>query len=317
MGNYAVTVGVLALILFIHAVGRYLVARWCGMRVERFRVGVGPGILKRESKQTGTRFEIRLIPFGCFVEVRGEHYAEDDPDDTHAAASRSAWRRLATSLAGPAANYLSTVAVAMALLMIHGVDAVDRLIHVADVLHGYDAVGKLERGDQILLVDGEPLLADVGPSLTERVSKKQGAPVALTIRRAGKVLDVEITPKPGEDKQGGPRRDHTGNPIYLLGIAPTRAVVLDVGVIEAARLAIAYPIEQTKVIVVGFYGGFYDAVFGSERTDPGGPVRIVEDFRQEFTHRLISDIRLFMLLSLYVGLISLIWAGCRLVSVRR
>ena len=51
-------------------------ARWCGMRIERFSIGFGPGILKRKSKKTGTTFQIAPIPFGGFVEIRGMNIAE-------------------------------------------------------------------------------------------------------------------------------------------------------------------------------------------------------------------------------------------------
>ena len=49
-------VGLLALsfLIVVHEWGHYVVARWCQMRVDRFSVGFGPGILKRKSKKTGT-----------------------------------------------------------------------------------------------------------------------------------------------------------------------------------------------------------------------------------------------------------------------
>ena len=105
------------------------------MRVERFSIGFGPGILKRTSKKTGTVFQIAPIPFGGFVEIRGMNIAEDvDPEDVHAYPNRPAWQRFVTIFAGPATNYLSAIVLAMILFTCHGVESEQRYIHV--IAHG-------------------------------------------------------------------------------------------------------------------------------------------------------------------------------------
>jgi regulator of sigma E protease len=300
---YALAIVALGFLIVVHEAGHYFVARWCGMRVERFSIGFGPGILKRRSKKTGTIFQLAPIPFGGFVEIRGMNIAEEvDPDDVHAYPNRPAWQRFVTIFAGPATNYLSAIVLGMALFTCHGVNSEEKYIHVASVLPGYDAVGKLQPEDRILKVDGEPILADVGKSLTERVMKKQGAPIQLTVRRDGRELDVQITSKPGMDEQGQPIKDKHGNQTYLLGIKQyKRADVVDVGVAGAAWHAIKYPVEQTKVIAAGLYG----IIVGTEKADPGGPVRIVDEFRRHFTHSFVAGIELLMVLSVYLGLFNL------------
>ena len=66
----------LAFLIVVHESGHYFVARWCGMRIDRFSIGFGPGILKRKSKKTGTVFQLAPIPFGGFVEIAGMNIAE-------------------------------------------------------------------------------------------------------------------------------------------------------------------------------------------------------------------------------------------------
>src|SRR5512143_2208539 len=154
------------------------------MRIERFSIGFGPGILKRTSKKTGTIFQLAPIPFGGFVEIRGMNIAEEvDPEDVHAYPNRPAWQRFVTIFAGPATNYLSAIVLAMILFTCRGVETKERYIHVANVMASYDAVGKLEEGDRIVKVDGQPIVAGKGKSLRERVKDKKGAPLTLTIRR--------------------------------------------------------------------------------------------------------------------------------------
>lgn len=300
---YAVAILALGFLIVVHEAGHYLVARWCGMRVDRFSIGFGPGVLKRTSRKTGTVFQLAPIPFGGFVEIRGMNIAEEvDPTDAAAYPNRPAWQRFVTIFAGPATNYISAILLGVGLFTCHGIDSAEKYIHVADVLPDYDAVGKLEKGDRILAVDGEPIFAGVPPSLTERVNKKQGAPMRLKIRRAGQEREIEITPQPGTDDAGQPLKDKTGNRMFLLGIKQSlQADVIDVGVLEATWHAIQYPVAQTQVIVKGLYG----IIVGTEKADPGGPVRIVDEFRKAFSYSPVSGIELLMMLSVYLGLFNL------------
>src|SRR5262252_7712215 len=120
------------------------------MRIERFSIGFGPGVIKKVSEKTGTTFQIAPIPFGGFVEIKGMNIAEEvDPDDKHAYPNRPAWQRFVTIFAGPATNYLSAIVIAFLLYTCHGENSAERWIGVDEVLPGYDAVGKLEPGDRV------------------------------------------------------------------------------------------------------------------------------------------------------------------------
>ena len=111
----AIAIAALGFLIVVHEGGHYFVARWCRMRIERFRIGFGPGVLKRTSKKTGTTFQLAPIPFGGFVEIRGMNIAEDvDPDDRFAYPNRPVWQRFITIFAGPATNYLSAIVLAFA-----------------------------------------------------------------------------------------------------------------------------------------------------------------------------------------------------------
>jgi regulator of sigma E protease len=314
----------LGFLIIVHEGGHYFVARWCGMRVERFSIGFGPGIkgLTRKSKKTGTIFQIAPIPFGGFVEIRGMNIAEEiDPDDKEAYPNRPAWQRFVTIFAGPATNYLSAVVLAFCLYTCAGVDGKTAYFGVAEILPDYDAAGKLEVGDRILLVDGAPILIGEGKSLVERVTEKQGAPMHLTVRRDGKLVEVTITPKKAPEKQTKylirgiekkfddgrivkkwPTVEKTEVQPFLLGIRPTvQADKIDVGIGEAAVRAVEYPVKQTQMIVAGLYS----IVTGKEKADVGSVVRIADEFKQAFDVSFERGIQLLMMLSVYLGLFNL------------
>lgn len=287
-----VAIVALGFLIIVHEGGHYAVARWCKMRIDRFSIGFGPGILKKTSKKTGTTFQLAPIPFGGFVEIRGMNLAEEvDPSDVHAYPNRPVWQRFLTIFAGPATNYLSAILLAFALYTCHGV-AAPHVYGVADVLKDHDAYGKLERGDHILKVGGKPVYSDSRPTLGELVNQSGGAPLTLTIKRADRMLDVTI--KPQQDNEGG-------KPVWRLGVQLGEAVA-DVGVLEAARRALVYPVEQTKAIGKALYG----IVAGKEKADVGGPVRMVQEFYRAFSVSIVEGIRLVMMLSVYLGLFNLL-----------
>jgi len=206
----------LAFLIVVHEGGHYFVARWCGMRIDRFSIGFGPGIFKRVSKKTGTIFQLAPIPFGGFVEIRGMNIAEEvDPDDRFAYPNRPAWQRFITIFAGPATNYLSAIVVAFLLYNCHGVRSDYRFFGVANVSGDGAAVGKLEVGDRILKIDGVPIMAageylaadgtkykaDSHDTLRGRVNTDK--PVTITISRDGQQREFVMTPRFARDPLGG------------------------------------------------------------------------------------------------------------------
>jgi regulator of sigma E protease len=308
---YALAILSIGFLIVVHEGGHYFVARWCKMRIERFSIGFGPGILKRKNK-AGTTFQIAPIPFGGFVEIKGMNIAEEvDPDDKFAYPNRPAWQRFITIFAGPATNYLSAILLAFALYTCHGEHSAERWIGVEKVLDGYDAQGKLEPGDRILKVDHVAIFADSKPGLTARVIDRQpawstGVPVTLTVRRDGREIDVAVTPKPsydpnlkGSDIVGNLAQ---GKPYYLLGFQKSvQADTVQVGVLTAAKDALMYPVDQTKSIATALY----DIVFNNAKADPGGPIRMGKEFAEAFKRGAPTGIELLMLLSVYLGLFNL------------
>jgi len=316
---YLLAIAALGFLIVVHEGGHYFVARWCQMRIARFSIGFGPGILKRTSKKTGTTFQLAPIPFGGFVEIQGMNIAEEvDPEDKHAYPNRPAWQRFLTIFAGPATNYLSAIVLAMALYAFHGVD-VPRWYGVHEVKAGYEAHDKLLLGDRIVKVGGEPLYADSGPTLIERVTAAKGAPLILTIERDGKPAEVTIKPHLDNAEERAkvaalgtlapalaPLVATIGkqlpDPVWRLGIQPEiQPLTVEVGLLDAGARALRYPIVQTKAIGAGLYG----IITGVEDADPGGPKRMVEEFHKAFSAGIVPGIKLLMLLSVYLGLFNL------------
>ena len=101
----------LSLLVFIHELGHYLVARWCGVKVLRFSIGFGKPILSWKVGRDRTEWSLSPIPLGGYVKMLDER--EDgkiDPAEIHRAFTRqSLARRSAIVIAGPLANFLLAI----------------------------------------------------------------------------------------------------------------------------------------------------------------------------------------------------------------
>ena len=103
---------VLSVLIFVHELGHYLVARWCGVTVEVFSIGFGPELFGRTDR-AGTRWKVSAIPLGGFVKMYGEESfgaEEGEPAPPSPGADAGSFRnktlrqRAAVVAAGPLAN---------------------------------------------------------------------------------------------------------------------------------------------------------------------------------------------------------------------
>ncbi len=99
----------LGILIFVHELGHFMVARWCGVRVEVFSLGFGKKILK--VKRGDTVYALSLIPLGGYVKMFGEqpgdHIKEEDKavSFTH----KNVWQRIAIVIAGPLMNFFFAI----------------------------------------------------------------------------------------------------------------------------------------------------------------------------------------------------------------
>jgi regulator of sigma E protease len=106
----------LGLLIVLHEAGHFLVARLCGMRVERFAVFFGRPLLAR--KFGNTIYQIGWIPLGGYVQITGLNpHEEFDKNDPYVYPNRPRWMRVAVLAAGPIANYVTAVVLAIGLFM--------------------------------------------------------------------------------------------------------------------------------------------------------------------------------------------------------
>jgi len=141
-----------AVLVILHELGHFAVAKWVGMRVEKFSLFFPPTLV---SKKIGeTEYAIGAIPAGGYVRITGMNPSEDLPDEvrTRAYHAQPVWKRMAVIAAGPAVNLIVALALFFVYFGLIGPETVtDR---VGTIQADTPAAVTLEPGDKLISVDG-------------------------------------------------------------------------------------------------------------------------------------------------------------------
>lgn len=309
--NYGVMfLVVLTILVFVHEMGHFLVARRNGVRVETFSIGFGPEIFGRTDRH-GTRWKFSLIPLGGYVKMFGDAGAASTPGSglsKMSAAERAVsfhhkrvGRRMAIVAAGPAANFLFAIVALAFMFMVYGQPYTPPVIR--DVLpEGAAAEAGMKPGDRILSMDGRdtPRFEDV----LGVIVMNPGRTVAMVVERVEaegaepKRLELTVTPRAEQ------MEDRFGN-IHTIG----RLGVLR-GNDEYRRQTPLTALWEAGKETVRLTEGTLDAVWqmalGMRSTNElGGPIRIAQMSGQVAQTGFVTMIWFVAVLSINLGLINL------------
>ncbi len=145
----------LGLLILVHEMGHYLVARLCGVKVLRFSIGFGKPLLSRRLGRDGTEWALGAFPLGGYVKMVDEREGEVAPDELHRAFNRqSVGRRFAIVAAGPLANLLLAVFVYWGLFVAGAEELRPRLALTAAEQSAAVGAG-VRDGDLVTAINGE------------------------------------------------------------------------------------------------------------------------------------------------------------------
>jgi len=276
----------LALLIVLHEGGHFLVARLCGMRVERFSIGFGPPLVS--FKRGGTIFQIAPIFLGGFVQITGLNPNEEfDKSDPMVYPNRPRWMRLLTVLAGPAANYLTAIVLVFVVLLGWGMSPKTQKIEEA-VANRPAAAAGLKAGDVLAEANGQ--VVNVEHPISEVIKAGQGAAVNIKILRDGKEMTFLVTP----DKPAG---------AYQVGIQlGPYGERTSVSFGAAAKEAFVYPYYASVEIL----SGLYDMIRGKVQADLSGPIGITKQIAKAANRGAVNFLSMLMMLSVYLGLFNLL-----------
>jgi len=184
---------VLGVLIFVHELGHFLMARRIGVRVLTFSLGFGPKLLS--FRRGDTEYCVSAIPLGGYVKMAGE-----SPDDPRSGApdeflSKTKWERFQVLIMGPVMNIVLAVVV-MAVVLAQGAEVPiyqDEPPVVGAVLPGSPAEqAGIQRGDRILTIGNDPVAT--WDALFIAVGTRPDRDVAVTLVRDGQTRSVTVHP---------------------------------------------------------------------------------------------------------------------------
>ena len=258
------TIFVLSIVVTIHELGHFWVARACGVAIDCFSIGFGRALFSWRDKQ-GVEWRIAAIPLGGYVRFSGDENAAASPSRTTMAMKRAivvregeaavkryfhfkpVWQRALIAVAGPMANFILAILIMAAFLVVIGNPRGQATVREVQPNSPAAQAGLLP-GDILLKADKTPIRG--AGDVSAYISLRAKMPVDLTIERAGRVQHVTVVPALAESRDDIRGRIKEGRMGVVLG---------SVSRLEKSSVLTAIPDATVEVWgmikTIGFYLG--------------------------------------------------------------
>lgn len=208
---------VLSILVFVHEMGHYLVARWCGVRIDSFSIGFGKEIWGFTDKHH-TRWKVSIVPLGGYVKMFGDvdpasskqtatvtegndirPMSEDERKGAFFA--KNVWQRMAIVFAGPGINYLFAILILTGLYMFHGQPVTPPQASAIIAGSAAEQAG-FQPHDIIKTIDGRPVARF--EDIRREVTVKLDTPTNFVVQRGESEVTLKAAPlrMESEDEHG-------------------------------------------------------------------------------------------------------------------
>lgn len=210
---------VLGILIFIHELGHFLVAKKVGIRVEKFSLGFPPNILAKKVGET--TYCVGVVPLGGYVKMAGENLSEEISGAPDEFMSKTVTQRTAVIMAGPFMNYVLSIVLLIGIFYFGGrpIFDPDRVAIIQVNPDGPAAKAGLKEGDEIIAIEGVPVFRS--DLLSSIIHAKIEEPLDLTWVHAGDTITTTITTMKGA--QSNP--DGTMDTVGLIGVILGQKVI--------------------------------------------------------------------------------------------
>jgi regulator of sigma E protease len=276
----------IGILVFIHELGHFIMAKYFKLKVEQFAFGFGPEIAGFTYGET--RYSLNAIPLGGMVKMPGENAdnATGSPDEF---LSQAWYKRFLIAFSGPFMNYLLAVILFTVVLTVWGIQRPSSKPVIGDVLPGYPAAAAgIKPGDLVTRVDALPV--DAWEDMSDYIHRFPGKPVAFTLQRSG--VETLVTITPAKDAASG---------MGLIGIAPS-VETEKIGLGEAAYASVRMVVYQS-VFTLKYLG---IKIVRWEKPDLAGPIGVVQILAKAADAGWQALLHLLAVISVALGLFNLL-----------
>ena len=290
---------VLGLLIFVHELGHFLVAKASGVAVLRFSLGFGPRLFGRTVGET--EYVVSAVPLGGYVKMLGEDAEDEDGvrvDPARSFATQSLSKRFAIVFAGPFFNFLFAWVCLVVVAGAYGILKPADEATVGGLSEGLPAAeAGLEKGDRIVAVDGEAIRT--WDELSDRILASEGKALSFSVERGDETLEVSVAPEKqvhrnifGEDL----------GEVYRIGVE--RAMITEeVGWVAAPWIAARQTFLYSELIVVSLFKMIRGQISAREL---GGPITIARVAGERAQGGLKSILEFMAFLGVNLGVLNLL-----------
>ncbi|MBI1776358.1 MAG: RIP metalloprotease RseP [Proteobacteria bacterium] len=294
---------ILTVLVFVHELGHFCLARRNRVRVETFSIGFGPELFGFNDRK-GTRWKFSALPLGGYVKMFGE----GEGMGTGAAAAalspeeravsfhhKTLGQRAAIVAGGPLANFIFAIVVLTGLFAIVGQPFTAPVVDEVMEAGAAEKAG-VKPGDRFLTVDGQSISRF--EELQRLVQDSPGRPLEVVLDREGQALRLTVTPTVTE------QTDRFGNR-HVIGLLGVRSHRLET-VRHDPLTAVWQASRETAMMTVGTLKALGQIIVGSRGTEElGGPLRIAQMSGEVAQGGLVATFWFMAVLSINLGLINL------------
>jgi regulator of sigma E protease len=295
---------VLTVLVFVHELGHYLVARRNGVRIEVFSIGFGPEIFGWYDR-AGTRWKLSAVPLGGYVKMYGDADASSLPSNSLVTMSeedravsfhhKRLWQRIAVVAAGPAANFIFAIVLLAGLFATVGQPFTPPDVGQVQPNSAAEQ-GGIKPGDTISEIDGRKI--ERFEDVQQAVRLNAGGVMKIVVRRDGRDVALDVTPQMTEmtDRFGNVHR------VGMLGIGRSGVDYVR----HDPATALGRAVEETWNLSVGTLKAIWQMIIGARATDElGGPLRIAQMSGEVAQGGIVAIVWFMAVLSVNLGLINL------------
>ncbi len=289
------TIIVLGILVFVHELGHFLLAKRLGVGVITFSLGFGPKIFGRKVGET--LYQIAMVPLGGFVKLMGENPEEKvaEEDLGRSFSKQPIWKRSLIIAAGPFFNFFLAV-VLFSTINLFGIPYAPP--KVGEVQPGLPAEATgLKKGDLILSIDGQNI--KTWEDLSRIIRGSQGKELHFKVKRDEEILDFQILPKPSAVKNLFGEEVST----FVIGITHSGEVLIEkVNPLVAVGSGFVQTYQGIKLTIVGIIK-LIQRVIPAKTI--GGPILIAQMAGEQAKRGLLSLVLFTAILSINLGVINL------------
>jgi regulator of sigma E protease len=293
--NIASVIVLLGVLIFVHELGHFLLAKSLGVGVLKFSLGFGPKLIGRRVGET--EYMISLVPLGGYVKLLGESETDDvlPQDEKRSFVKQHVLRKIAIVIAGPFFNFLFAI-LAFSVIFMVGVPSLTT--EIGSVQSGSPAeVAGLQAGDTVVSIDGKDV-ARWG-DLAEIITRSEGREIVLKLNREGAARDVRVKPEMikgknifGEDVDS-----------YKIGVGASKNTFIER---QNPIKATWSGIEQTWAITELTLVSIVKMIQGVVSPDSlGGPILIAQMAGANVKKGIMNFVFFMALLSINLGVLNL------------